>query len=104
MHTVQRTQAHRKTSASVEIRQTQVDRIVEQQQQTALILERVAGRLDALERWQEASERAKEREEERRDERQDKQPDQLRANIAIAISASGAILYAIGFIVQHWKP
>lgn len=89
---------------SMQARQAQIEKIVEQQQATALILERVTGRLDALERWQEAEERAKERQEERRDDRDERRPDDRRANLALLLSAASGIVYVLTFLAQHWKP
>lgn len=86
----------------MQARQTQIEKVVEQQQQTAIILERVLGRLDTVERWQQAEDRAKERQEERRDERDEKRPDDRRANWALIISAGTAVLYLLAFVSQHW--
>ena len=74
------------------------------QQDTALALERILGRLDGVEKWQQAEERAKERAEARRDERDDQRPDQQRANLAIAISAIMAAIYLLTLLSAHWKP
>jgi len=83
-------------------RQPVMDKLVEQQQETALILERVQLRMDIVEKWQQNEDRAKEREEERRDGRDDRQPDQLLGKIALAISAGGFLIYLLTTVAQHW--
>jgi len=85
--------------------ETQIlDRIVEHQQQTALTLERVLGRLDAVERWQQNEDRAKERAEERKDDRIEKAPDSRRADMALLVSGAMFAFYLITFLAQHWRP
>lgn len=85
----------RKATATVQIRQqAQIEKIVEQQQQTAIIIERVLGRLDAVEHWQDAEERAKERRDERRDERDEKKPDNLRNAFGTYGGCLANIIYA----------
>ena len=74
------------------------------QQDTALALERILGRLNGVERWQEDADERRERQEERRDSRDDKAPDQLRANVAILLSALSAGVYVITLLAAHWKP
>src|SRR5690348_12046543 len=74
------------------------------QQDTALALERILGRLNAVERWQSDEEIEKRRREERRDERAEKQPDYQRANAALIFSAVMTLIYVATFLSQHWKP
>jgi len=78
----------------MQARQSEIDRIVEQQQQTAIILERVLGRLDGIERWQQAEDRAKEREEEHRTERDDKRPDDWRNWLGMSGGCLASMIYA----------
>ena len=80
-----------------------IERLTDQQQKTAIILERVAGRLEALERWQEQGERLRERDDDRRDEAVEKQPDQQRANLALLFSALTGMIYLLTFLSQHWR-
>lgn len=81
-----------------------IDRLSDQQQDTARILERVVARLEALEHWRDTQERAQERAEDRRDDREEKRPDLLRANAAIALSAVTAAIYVLTYLAQHWRP
>lgn len=82
----------------------QMETSAKAQQDTALALERILGRLNAVEHWQSSEEVEKRRREDRRDARDDKRPDERRANLAIAISSVGAVLYLLMFLSQHWKP
>jgi hypothetical protein len=81
----------------------QLDNLVQTQQQTAIILERLSARLDALEKWQESQTRQQERAIERREDTIEHHPDQLRANVALALSGCSALVYLLWFIGQHWR-
>lgn len=81
------------------------------QQDTALALERILGRLNAVERWQEDADDRRERQEERRDNRDDQRPNNRRADVAILIAGGNAALYLVSIIITllvlvaaHWKP
>ena len=82
----------------------QMGEMAKAQQDTALALERIVGRLNGMERWQEDADARRERQEERRDNRDDKAPDQFRANVAIMISAISAAVYVVTLLAAHWKP
>ncbi len=83
-------------------RDNSFDRIVERLENTAIIQERILGRLDALEKWREERDHERERAEDRRFARIDKAPDTRRADAAIVISAAMGVIYLISLLAQHW--
>lgn len=87
----------------MQARQTQLDRISERLEQTAVIQERTLARLDSLEHWRDEQDRRMERQEERRDDRIEKVPDSRRADWALIIAGATMLLYLLTFMSQHWK-
>ena len=73
-------------------------------QEVAVALERLNGRMENLETWREERDRERERAEERKDSRIEKVPDMRRADLAILISAVTALIYLVTLLSQHWKP
>lgn len=82
----------------------QMETSAKAQQDTALALERILGRLNAVERWQEDADDRRERQEERRDNRDDKRPDDTRTNIALVLAAVSSLMYVATFMAAHWRP
>ena len=83
--------------------QSQYERIAERLESAAIIQERVMARLDTLERWRDERDRERERQEERKDDRIEKAPDNKRADYALAVSVSMALIYLLQLLALHWK-
>ena len=71
-------------------------------QEVAVALERLSGRMDAAEQRLKELEDYRREEDKRREERIDKAPDNKRADLAILISACTALIYLISLLAAHW--
>jgi hypothetical protein len=74
--------------------QPQIDEITKTQQATALILERIVGRVEVLEKWKDSEERARERAEDRRENHDEQRPETLRSMFSTYGGCLSQLLYA----------
>lgn len=72
-------------------------------QEIAVALEKLNGRMENMEQWREDRDRERERATEHRDYRDDKRRELTRADIAIIFSALSAAVYVLTFLAQHWR-
>lgn len=71
-------------------------------QDVAVALTGVIGRIESLEKWRDEQDDRRERQEERRDTRDDKRPDVRRADLALGFSALMALVYVVQLLAAHW--
>jgi hypothetical protein len=72
-------------------------------QDVAVALERVIGRLESLEKWRDERDDERRDDEKRRDAADDKRPELQRSDVLIIIAICTPVLYIIvQFIAQHW--
>ena len=70
-------------------------------QEVAVALERLSGRMDAAEERLKGLEESRREDDKRRESQQDNAPGLKRADIAILVSAGTMVIYLLTFIAQH---
>src|SRR5215472_14722193 len=80
----------------------QAQRQADINEKVAVALERLNGRMEALENWRKDEDERRDRYETRRDSREDRRPELSIAHGSLAVSGLVALIYVIQLIAAHW--